>query len=201
MMTGMTHSHTFRIAILLLAGVGDLPGDIHARELGSEWSVEVPLTIGMHTMVSSDGRDAVRLRSLSVDTGLELSPYHRRWSAGLFVEHHLGDASDFGGMTHAGTFATWNAANWDMSTALMFSKTSGAAGVLHYASRLRRDLTDRQRLSILAGVPVHDPAATTVALGWDTAIGMRLMLKLSAAAAIADPARRSLGVAVTWQIF
>ena len=88
-------------------------------------------------------------------TGLELSPWHDRWAAGVFVEQHLVDHPGFDGLTFAGLYMTGQSGAWDTSSAVMLGKTAGAAAAWHYAARLRCDLGGGQKLGILAGVPLR----------------------------------------------
>jgi hypothetical protein len=196
----MARSHTFRIALLLLASVGDLPGDIHAAELGSAWSIDVPFEVTANSFFLSNGRTSNVFQSLSVESGVELSPYHRRWSAGAFVEHHIADAFEFDGMTITGIYATWRRGGWKTTTAMMRTRTRSTVGTWQYMNRFKRRLTDRQDLVVLAGFPVDDPALASIALGWQMSVSTRVTFDLAAGATIADPKQQMIHVAVKWQM-
>lgn len=186
--------------MLLLAGVGDLPGDIHAAEPGSAWSIDVPLEVTASSFFLSNGRKSTTFESLSAGTGIELSPYHARWSTGMFVEHHFAEASEFAGMTISGIYATWRTGAWKTTSAMMLNRTRDTAGTWQHRTRLERRLTDRQDFVILAGIPVDDPALASIACGWQTSIGGRLTFDLAAGASIADPKQRMFHLALKWQL-
>ena len=148
----------------------------------------------------ADGRHRSRFQSLSVGTGLELSPWHDRWAAGVFVEQHLVDHPGFDGLTFAGLYMTGQSGAWDTSSAVMLGKTAGAAAAWHYAARLRCDLGGGQKLGILAGVPLRDPALTNVVLSWEAKVRAGLSLSVAAGATISHPVRHSLEFSLVWQV-
>jgi hypothetical protein len=201
MLRNMNTPHNIRLALFLLASLGDLPGDIHARELDDDWLIEVPLAVKLGSMFMTDGSDRTNVQSLSAGTGIELSPFHERWSVGLFVERHLGEDSGYDGLTYAGAYATWRRGAWSTSSAMMYGKMPGMAGAWHSATKLKRRLTDNHHISLLSGVPLPDPGQATIALGWEASIRRGLSLDLSAGAEIGDLQRKVLGIAVTWQIY
>jgi hypothetical protein len=196
----MARSFKTRIALLLLASMGDLPGDIHAAELESAWSLDVPLEVTANSFFMSDGRNNAAFESLSARTGVELSPYHARWSAGVFIEHHLASTAEFDGMMISGIFAAWRTGAWDMTSAMMLTGTAGTPGTWQHMTRLKRHLTDRQDLFVLAGIPIDDPALASIALGWQTSIGTSVTFELAAGATVADPKQQMIHLALKWQL-
>ena len=200
MLSPMTNSLTTRIVLLLLASLGDLPGDIHAAERNGAWSIDVPLEVTASSFFMSSGRTSTRFESLSAETGVELSPYHARWSAGVLIEHHLAGASEFDEMTISGVYATWRNGAWKTTSAMLLTRARGASGAWQHMTRLKRRLTDRHDLVVLAGIPVDDPALASIAFGWQTSIGARVTLDLAAGATIADPKQQMFHVALKWQM-
>ena len=196
----MTRSHTIRIALLLLASIGDLPGDIHAAEPDGAWSIDVPLEVTANSFLMSNGHDSTMFESLSVAGGVEMSPYPARWSAGVFFEHHFADDFDVDGMTVSGVYTTWRRGTWKTTSAMMQTRTRGTPGAWQHMTRLKRRVTDGQDLVVLTAIPFDDPALASIALGWQTSIGRRLRFDLAVGATIADPKQQMFQVALKWQV-